>query len=80
MELGLIQRSLPHGPFTTSATECLSLNIAVPEKAEGQLPVFVFIHGGGFATGSNAWPQYDLVRIVKLSQDIGKPVVGVQMK
>ncbi|POR31391.1 Carboxylic ester hydrolase [Tolypocladium paradoxum] len=79
MELGLIQKSLPHGPFTTSSTECLNLNIAVPENAKGPLPVFVFIHGGGFAIGSNAWPQYDLTRIVKLSQDIGKPVVGVQI-
>ncbi|KAF7555081.1 hypothetical protein G7Z17_g2416 [Cylindrodendrum hubeiense] len=79
MELGIIQKSLPHGSFTTSSTECLNLNIAIPENAKGPLPVFVFVHGGGFAIGSNAWPQYDLTRIVKLSQDIGKPVVSVQI-
>ncbi|KAL6406500.1 hypothetical protein AUP68_09295 [Ilyonectria robusta] len=81
MELGLLRKSLPHGSFTTSPTECLNLNIAVPENVKGPpLPVFVFIHGGGFAIGSNAWPQHDLTRLVKLSEDIGKPVVGVQIK
>lgn len=36
---------------------CLSLNIWVPAKAEGPLPVLFFIHGGAFVTGGGA--DYD---------------------
>jgi len=78
--MGLIQKSLPHDSFSSSATDCLNLNVCVPENSKGPLPVFVYLHGGGFAIGSNAWPQYDLARIVKYSEEIGKPVIGVQIK
>ncbi len=40
----------------------------------------VFIHGGGFAMGSNDWPQYDQSRLVKLSIDVGLPFIGVTVK
>ena len=83
LEFNLIQKPLPIGEFFQSVTECLNLNITVPAEAlSGQsgLPVFVFIHGGGFATGSNAWPQYDHARIVQLSRDLGLPVIGVGIK
>ncbi|KAL5414503.1 hypothetical protein PMIN03_003204 [Paraphaeosphaeria minitans] len=62
---------------------CLQVNVTVPkthlDKAtQGeQLPVFVWVHGGGLSFGSNNWPQYDLTRFVERSVDIGKPVVGV---
>ena len=36
---------------------CLSLNIWVPAKADGPLPVLFFIHGGAFVTGGGA--DYD---------------------
>lgn len=80
LEFGLIQKSLPHASFNQSSTECLNLNVVVPTGQHEALPVFIFIHGGGFAIGSNAWPQYDLGRIVKLSQTIKRPVIGVQIK
>ncbi|OAL42550.1 para-nitrobenzyl esterase [Pyrenochaeta sp. DS3sAY3a] len=79
MELHLIQKSLKHEQFASSTTECLNLNLVVPEQNSGPLPVFVFLHGGGFSIGANAWPQYDLARLVKLSSDLGKPVIGVQI-
>ncbi|KAI0121271.1 Alpha/Beta hydrolase protein [Xylariales sp. AK1849] len=77
LEHSLIQKSLPHDPITSSITDCLNLNISIPEKRNVPLPVFVFFHGGGFRIGSNSWPQYDLARVIKLSQDLNKPVVGV---
>jgi len=64
----------------------LNLNINVPlvesklPMPESKLPVFVFVHGGGFGLGSNAWPQYDMAKIVKLSADMGLPVIGVGIK
>ncbi|CZR65553.1 related to carboxylesterase [Phialocephala subalpina] len=60
--------------------DCLNLNISVLELGNGvakNLPVFAFFHGGGFHLGSNAWPQYDLVKFVKLSAEKGLPVIGV---
>ncbi|KAF2442234.1 alpha/beta-hydrolase [Karstenula rhodostoma CBS 690.94] len=62
---------------------CLQVNVTVPQThlekaAQGeQLPVFVWVHGGGLSFGSNNWPQYDLTRFVERSVEIGKPVIGV---
>ncbi|KAJ4345623.1 uncharacterized protein N0V89_011757 [Didymosphaeria variabile] len=62
---------------------CLHVNVTVPKDhleraAQGeQLPVFVWIHGGGLSFGSNNWPQYNLTRFVERSIEIGKPVIGV---
>lgn len=38
--------------------DCLTLNIKRPEKGEN-LPVFVWIHGGGYNTGAANVPLYD---------------------
>ena len=38
--------------------DCLTLNIRTPLNAE-KLPVLVYIHGGGFNTGSASIPLYD---------------------
>ncbi|KAF8864542.1 alpha/beta-hydrolase [Acephala macrosclerotiorum] len=82
-EFKFIQKSLPMPPMTMSELDGLNLNVTVPLK-EGQLPspdtklpVFVFVHGGGFGLGSNAWPQYDQGRIVQQSEEMGIPVIGV---
>jgi para-nitrobenzyl esterase len=40
--------------------DCLYLNVWTPAKsAHGKLPVFVYIYGGGFTSGSGAVPIYD---------------------
>lgn len=83
-EMGFIQQTLPKdGDFPTSDTEGLTLNITVPASenpSTAKLPVFVFIHGGGFSIGSSVWPQYDAARLVKLSVENGLPVVAVTIK
>lgn len=64
---------------------CLQINVTVPKDhlakaAKGeQLPVFVWVHGGGLSIGSNNWPQYNLERFVERSVEIGKPVIGVAL-
>ncbi|MDR2461046.1 MAG: carboxylesterase family protein [Deltaproteobacteria bacterium] len=44
----------------TLSEDCLSLNIWTKEagNAEARLPVFIFIHGGGFAIGSSGQPMF----------------------
>lgn len=80
MEHVFIQQALPYKDLTYSVTDCLNLNISVPKTTRKDLPVFVFVHGGGFGIGSNAWPQYDLAAFVERSVDRGTPVVAVNIK
>lgn len=86
MEWGLIQHSLPEPELSISELDGLNVNITVPSleneslDSGRKLPVVVFIHGGGFAVGSNSWPQYSLARMVKLSAAMGSPIIGVGIK
>ncbi|KAL4810491.1 Alpha/Beta hydrolase protein [Aspergillus unguis] len=79
-EFGLIQQDLPHSPFKQCITEGLSLNIVVPQTQDKKsLPVLVFLHGGGLATGSANWPQNHISNLISLSNELGMPVVGVSV-
>ncbi|KAK5127009.1 hypothetical protein LTR85_008368 [Meristemomyces frigidus] len=83
MEQSLIQHTLPDDTshLTASDTEGLNLNITVSEgtSEDAQLPVFVFIHGGGFMLGSATWPQYDFAKFVRLSKEKGLPIIAVSL-
>jgi carboxylesterase type B len=83
MEFSFIQHRLPVPELTQSDLEALNLVITVPtgmEKTDSSLPVFVYLHGGGFALGGNGWPQYNQARLVKLSVEQGTPAIGVGIK
>ncbi|KAB5517534.1 lipase [Coniochaeta sp. 2T2.1] len=67
------------GNFNMSE-DCLNLNVIRPAgNHTKKLPVLVWIFGGGLYTGSIADPQYNLSGIVKVSQDMGQPVIAVDM-
>jgi len=79
-----IQHSLPIPELGISELDGLHLNITIP-AASGRLPankipVLVHIYGGGFGGGSNAWPQYNAAGIVRLSVNLGKPMMVVGIK
>jgi carboxylesterase type B len=81
MDQSFIQKTIPHDPFVVSDLDGLNLNIVVPQTNHAQdLPVFVYIHGGGFGVGSNSWPQLDISRFVEFSAKLGSPVIGVAIK
>ncbi|OOQ91322.1 putative carboxylesterase [Penicillium brasilianum] len=64
LEFSIMQHSLPRGDLPQSHTGCLNLNISIPHTTEKPpvLPVFVFIHGGGYEIGASSWPQFKLAR------------------
>lgn len=69
-------------PETTHLdTDCLALSIWNPEISgvsipRQGLPVFVWIHGGGFA-GASAPLHFELECLVRVSLDNGKSRIGV---
>ncbi|KAJ5667420.1 hypothetical protein N7507_003284 [Penicillium longicatenatum] len=81
-EFDLIQHKLPRTHFAKSATQGLNLNITVPNVNDShtRLPVLVFLHGGGFGVGSSSWPQNQLTNLVSIANELGLPVVGVNIK
>lgn len=67
-----------HTVFNISE-DCLNINVIRPAGNYSSLPVLVWIFGGGLYTGATADPQYNLSGVVKVSQDIGQPIIAVSM-
>ncbi|PLB53376.1 cholinesterase [Aspergillus steynii IBT 23096] len=60
---------------------CLTLNVIRDSsvKEDSNLPVGVWIHGGGFYQGSGADQRYNMSAIVSNSYEIGKPFIAVTL-
>lgn len=63
-----------------SDTEGLNLNITVPLNGGKDLPVLVYIHGGGFQFGSGTYSHYDQGKVVDLTSSVEKPIVAVNFR
>ncbi|KAK5164953.1 uncharacterized protein LTR77_009618 [Saxophila tyrrhenica] len=60
--------------------DCLVLNVVRPSGCDGQdLPLGVWIHGGGLYMGGATDERYNLSFIVQNSVDIGRPIIGVSI-
>nr|AEZ66632.1 putative esterase [Wickerhamomyces anomalus] len=57
---------------------CLTVNVVKPHGVGNEnLPVAIWIYGGGFQDGSSSRPAYNLSYIVQNGVEIGKPFIGV---
>jgi para-nitrobenzyl esterase len=66
-----------HPPAPNQSEECLVLNVFTPEASRGRKrPVMVWLHGGGFITGSGNHPRYDGSALCRRARILGCPVRG----
>ena len=77
-----MQHTLPK-PKHPGISDVKGLNLVISRPLEiatdTQLPVVVFVHGGG-PIGGNWFPQTDCKGIVELSTRLNKPIIGVGIK
>ena len=50
---------IPTDPREPLGEDCLVMNIWTPNPASGRRPVMVWLHGGGFASGSGSYSIYE---------------------
>lgn len=63
--------------ITNMSEDCLSLRIARPTHRHKPLPVMVWLHGGGYATGRVYEQVYEPVGLIQESVASGHPVIWV---
>ena len=81
MEMSFIQEHIPKPNLPDMSDLCgLNLNVTVPQDGGLDLPVIVYIHGGGFTFGSSTYPHYDQSKVVELSAIMNERVVAVNFK
>jgi Carboxylesterase family len=80
--IGLPPGVVSHSEDVFDEFNCLNLNVTTPAGASetSNLPVLIYIHGGGGFSGSNGDWWCDGGSIVKRSMEIGKPVISVVIK
>jgi len=66
---GLPPPLINNAPTGKQSEDCLVLNVWTPGTDNAQRPVMVWLHGGGFSTGSGSSAWYDGVRVAS-KQDV----------
>ncbi|MFN3586635.1 MAG: carboxylesterase/lipase family protein [Moraxellaceae bacterium] len=62
---GAPQEALSMMAVGETGDDCLALNVWRPAQRHRRLPVMVWIHGGGFATGASHQPLYDATALAR---------------
>jgi len=58
-DFGALDMTPYFGPGWVRGEEYLTVDVSTPAADDGRRPVMVFVHGGGFVTGSNRAALYD---------------------
>ena len=58
-------KNLSAGLILPGSEDCLKLNVYLPEKANKNLPVMVWFHGGGLLVDGASDPQFTPINLVK---------------
>jgi para-nitrobenzyl esterase len=58
----------------TQGEDCLNLNVFTPALGRGNRPVMLWLHGGGFTSGSGNWLLYDGARLARTQDVVVVPV------
>ncbi|KAE8348664.1 Alpha/Beta hydrolase protein [Aspergillus coremiiformis] len=74
---GYTQEGFPH----TENEDCLTVNIIRPSGTvpSSELPVLLYIYGGGLQEGGSADQRYNLSFLVQESVQMGTPTIGVSL-
>ncbi|KAF2789764.1 alpha/beta-hydrolase [Melanomma pulvis-pyrius CBS 109.77] len=67
------------GGWTQIGEDCLHLNIVKPRTNETNLPVLLWVYGGGWQQGATSDPRYNMSYIIQQSVLNGKPVIGISI-
>jgi carboxylesterase type B len=65
----------------TAGESCLTINVVRPRgyEAGANLPVGVWIFGGGFAMGGSPDPRYNTTWVIDRSVQMGRPIITVTL-
>ncbi|KAF7555501.1 hypothetical protein G7Z17_g2139 [Cylindrodendrum hubeiense] len=78
IEMGFIQKEIAQLNIPEmSDIHGLNLNVTTPTEGGKNLPVIVYIHGGGFTFGSSSYPHYDQSKVIELSAIMDQPLVAI---
>ncbi|KAI8942938.1 hypothetical protein NX059_000976 [Plenodomus lindquistii] len=65
--------------WTEMGEDCLHLNIIKPVTNETDLPVLLWIYGGGWQQGATSDPRYNMSYLVHQSVLNSKPIIGISI-
>ncbi|KAF2028860.1 alpha/beta-hydrolase [Setomelanomma holmii] len=65
--------------WTKLGEDCLHLNVIKPTTNQTNLPVLLWIYGGGWQQGATSDPRYNMSYIVQQSVFNDKPVIGISI-
>ncbi|KAH9867231.1 hypothetical protein IAQ61_007823 [Plenodomus lingam] len=65
--------------WTRMGEDCLHLNIVKPVTNETNLPILLWIYGGGWQQGATSDPRYNMSYLVQQSTLNRKPIIGVSI-
>ncbi|KAF2822000.1 lipase 3 precursor [Ophiobolus disseminans] len=65
--------------WTKLGEDCLHLNIVKPRTNQTNLPILLWIYGGGWQQGATSDPRYNMSYLVQQSVLNKKPVIGISI-